>query len=60
YDANAAGWKVPAGATNIVVYVNGLRYHQGLDFVITSGVIKNQFDNMIPEHLVTCDYDTTN
>jgi hypothetical protein len=60
YDTAAAGWKLPAGATNVVVYVNGLRYHQGTDFTITSGVIKNQFDNMAPDMLVTCDYDATN
>ncbi|MBI4904404.1 MAG: hypothetical protein HY820_12255 [Acidobacteria bacterium] len=59
YDTAAGGWKVPAGATNIVVYVNGLRYRQGYDYVITSGVIKAQFDNMIPEHQVTCDFDST-
>lgn len=60
YDTAAAGWKLPAGATNPVVYVNGLRYHQGLDFVINAGVIKNQFDNMTPDMLVTCDYDAPN
>jgi hypothetical protein len=58
YDTNAAGWKLPVGATNVVVYVNGLRYHQGTDFVINAGVVKNQFDNMTPDMLVTCDYDT--
>ena len=59
YDTTAAGWKLPAGATNVAVYVNGLRYRQGYDYVITSGVIKAQFDNMIPEHQVTCDFDST-
>jgi len=59
YDTTAGGWKVPAGATNLSVYVNGLRYRQGYDYLITSGVIKAQFDNMIPEHQVTCDFDLT-
>jgi hypothetical protein len=57
YDTAAAGWKLPAGATNVVIYVNGLRYRQGYDYVITAGVVKAQFDNMLPEHQVTCDYD---
>lgn len=58
YDTPAGGWKLPAGASNVAVYVNGLRYRQGYDYVITSGVIKAQFDNMIPEHQVTCDFDS--
>ncbi len=59
YDTTALGWKLPSGATSIAVYVNGLRYRQGYDYVITTGVIKAQFDNMIPEHQVTCDFDST-
>ncbi|MBI4910991.1 MAG: hypothetical protein HY820_45695 [Acidobacteria bacterium] len=58
YDTTVAGWKLPAGATNIAVYVNGLRYRQGNDYVVTAGVIKAQFDNMLPEFQVTCDFDT--
>lgn len=58
YDTNAAGWRMPAvGASNLVIYVNGLRYRAGYDWTISNGVIKNQYDNMIPEHQVTCDYD---
>ena len=59
YDTTVAGWKLPAGATNVAVYVNGLRYRQGGDYVITNGVIKPQFDNMLPEHQVTCDFEST-
>lgn len=57
YDTAAAGWRMPAGATNLVIFVNGLRYRAGYDYVITAGVIKAQYDNMLPEHQVTCDYD---
>lgn len=57
YDTTVAGWKMPAGATNLVIYVNGLRYRSGYDYVIAAGVIKAQYDNMLPEHQVTCDYD---
>ncbi|MCC6362143.1 MAG: hypothetical protein IT165_01385 [Bryobacterales bacterium] len=59
YDTAAAGWKLPATATNIAVYVNGLRYRQGYDYAITSGVVKAQFDNMLPDMQVTCDFDST-
>ena len=59
YDTTVAGWKLPAGATNVAVYVNGLRYRQGGDYVITNGVIKAQFGNMLPEHQVTCDFEST-
>lgn len=57
YDTAIAGWRMPTGATNLVIYVNGLRYRSGYDYVIAAGVIKNQFDNMAPDHQVTCDYD---
>jgi len=57
YDTTAGGWKLPAGASNVTVYVNGLRYRQGYDYTITSGVIKAQFDNMLPEFQITCDFD---
>jgi hypothetical protein len=57
YETAPAGWRMPAGATNLVIFVNGLRYRAGYDYVITAGVIKAQYDNMLPEHQVTCDYD---
>lgn len=59
YDAAAAGWHAPAGSSNLVVYVNGLRYTQGTDYSISSpaGLITALADNMQPASLVVVDYD---
>jgi hypothetical protein len=32
YDLTTAAWVLPPNANNIVVYVNGLRYTQGIDY----------------------------
>ena len=57
FDATSAGWPLPAGATDVVIYVNGLRYHAGLDYQISNNIIKpfsgSAFD---PSYVVTCDY----
>ena len=61
YDSTAAGWPVPAGASNFSVWVNGLHYTQGVDYSIAGGILKpldtTPDSNMQPGFLVTADYD---
>ncbi len=58
YDATVKAWKLPAGATKVVVHVNGLRYRAGYDYAIDASGVKALFpDNMLPEFQVTADYD---
>jgi hypothetical protein len=57
YDAAAKGWTLPAGSGAVVVYVNGLRYRAGADYTIANGRVTPTSDNMLPEHLVTIDFD---
>jgi len=61
YDSTQGGWPLPAGAANIVVYVNGLRYTAALDYSISGGVLKSLGDpvngNMLSTFLVVADYD---
>ena len=58
YDPTTQTWTVPAGASNIVLYCNGLKYQPGIDYSI-DGVTVAKLDgaSMAPEHLVTADYD---
>jgi len=59
YDGAKGGWPLPTGAVNVVLYSNGLRNHQGTtgDFTIVDGVAKPNPLFMLPEHLITADYD---
>jgi hypothetical protein len=57
YDATANGWKIPTGAKNVQVFVNGLRYHANNYVISTAGVMTAVFSNMDPSHEVTVDYD---
>jgi hypothetical protein len=61
YDATAAGWTLPAGASNVVAFANGLRYTPVIDYLITGGVIKpvdtSATSNMQPGYLVVVDFD---
>ncbi len=57
YDAVAKGWKIPAGATNLEIHVNGIRYRSANYTISNAGVLAATFGNMLPEHEVTIDYD---
>lgn len=40
WEAAAGGYRLPlATATHVVVYVNGLRYRQGLDYSVSGGLV---------------------
>jgi len=56
YDVTAKGWKLPVVAHDVAVYVNGLRYRQSSDYIITNGVILAQYENMTATHVVTADF----
>lgn len=57
YNTATISWTVPATAANIVVYCNGLRYTVAIDYTVTATGIKATGENMLPEYLVTADYD---
>jgi hypothetical protein len=61
FDATAGGWTLPAGAANVVVFCNGLRYTLALDYAITGGVIQpvdaTATSNMQSTFVVVADYD---
>jgi hypothetical protein len=57
YNTALGIWSVPATAANVVVYVNGIRYHLGTDYQINAGTIKALGNNMQPGFLITVDYD---
>ena len=60
YSATAGGWPLPAGATNVAIYVNGLRYAiPTQDYTITNNVVipNAAGSNMLPGFSVLCDYD---
>ena len=57
------GWALPANYNaNLVVFVNGVRVHQGADFVVAANVVQiapaNNSGNMLSTDQVTCDYDS--
>jgi hypothetical protein len=57
YDTAAAGWRIPAGAVNVELYVNGLHYWQGPDYTVDAGVIKAISTNLMPEFDVRVSYE---
>jgi hypothetical protein len=57
YDATANGWRLPAGASNVVLHVNGLRYRGGVDYTITDGLVTALSENMQPTFAVIADHD---
>lgn len=56
YSTSAAGWPLPAGARDVVIYANGLRYRAGLDYTIQSGVVKASSSNMLPEFSIVAEH----
>jgi hypothetical protein len=56
YDPAKNGWPLPAGATNLVVIVGGLRYSPS-NYTIAAGVLVAKFSNMDPSLEVLIDYD---
>lgn len=73
YDPNLQGWTMaddggapttplPAGVTDVVVHVNGVRYHQGAkwDYTVANGVIVPNCVSIPPTNLAPmCNWDTT-
>ncbi len=59
YDPVAAGWKVPAGATNVKAWVNGLNYSRD-EYAISNAILKPVFGNMPADCKVIIDYDVVN
>lgn len=57
YDAVAKAWKLPAGAVNPVIHVNGLRYLPWTDYSVTGTAVKALSTNMQPTDTVSADYD---
>lgn len=57
YDTAAAGWKVPAGAKNLEVWVNGLHYWPVTDYTDNGGVLKAAGASMLPEFDVRFSYE---
>ena len=57
YDANAKGWRLPAGAANVTLHVNGLRFLPGPDYTISTDLILAVTDNMQPGFTVVADFD---
>lgn len=54
---NAAGaFPLPAGASNVIVFRNGLRQHRTVDYDIANGVITPS-EAWPADHQVTADYD---
>lgn len=56
YEVAAKGWKLPANASNLTVYVNGLRYSPA-NYKVAAGLMTANFGNLLPEHEVVIDYD---
>jgi hypothetical protein len=56
WDANAKGWRIPADATQVKLFVNGLRF-SAADFSLTGGLIQAKADNMQPGFVVIADYE---
>lgn len=57
YDATVTGWKVPAGARNVEVFVNGLHYWPGVQYTLDAGTIKPLNTNMLSDFDVRINYD---
>jgi hypothetical protein len=61
FDASQSAWVLPASATNIVVFVNGLRYTSGVDYSATTTTgavfIRALGTNMTAADVVVVDYD---
>lgn len=61
YNAAYGGWPLPAPSAGmnikaVAVYVNGLRYHAGLDYTIEAGMVRAIGANMNSTYFVLCDY----
>jgi hypothetical protein len=50
-------WQIPSTATNVCVYVNGLRYRPGGDYSIAAGKVTALANTMPADALVIADYD---
>jgi hypothetical protein len=57
YDATAKTWIVPASASALVIYVNGIRYRPTKDYILSVGKLAAVADNMAATDAVTADYD---
>ena len=61
FDVSQGAWILPASATGIVVFVNGFRFVNGVDYSATttnSGTfIRPLGTNMTPDDIVVVDYD---
>lgn len=49
WDAAIQGWRLPAGATDVVLYVDTWRMHQGRDWEVREGIIHPIEGSVIPE-----------
>lgn len=57
YDATARAWNVPAGARNVALYVNGIRYRSQGNWSIDAGKLTASNPDILPEHELTADFD---
>jgi hypothetical protein len=59
YDVSVAGWRLPTGAGNPKIYVNGFAYIKDVDYAVDgTGLIKAKWDNMPTTAVVVADFDT--
>lgn len=58
YDSTATGWRLPAGALNPKIYVNGFAYARDVDYTVdAAGLVKAKWDNMPTTAVVVADFD---
>ena len=57
YNATAKAWTIPTAASNLAIFVNGLRYFPGDDYTLAPGLVKAYRDNMPATARVVADYD---
>lgn len=59
FEATVNGYPLPIPNSNVVVYVNGLRYMPGVDYLINGGVVQAMSTNWPPpaDTMVSIDYD---
>jgi len=57
YDATAKGWRVPASASNVCVWVNEMRRVPAGGGVVAGGTILNEGPDLQPSYFVFIDYD---